>query len=180
MNNDFKIEIKAEDPEVQNITFTLLSNGTLSKAQIINQLVTVPNITENGTIFVQVEDDMGAQNVLIINVNAFNCPCKHDGKCIQKEGISYPVKPSDYLCQCKEPYYGSVCETRPNPCDELPCFPGLGCSFDQNYAYVTCEECPPLFEGDGKQCELKSTEGLREINNMRLYIKTISSFLSFS
>ena len=160
--------MKAEDPEGQDITFTLLSNGTLTTAQIMKQLVTISNITENGTVFVQVEDNMGAKNLLILKVNAFECPCKHDGKCIQKEGVSYPVQPSDYLCLCEERYYGSVCERRQNLCDELPCFPGLKCSFDQNSEDVTCEKCPPLFEGDGKQCELKSSEGLSLVSQSTL------------
>ena len=160
MNNDFKIEIKAKDPEGQNMTFSLISNGTLTKAQITKQLVRIPDIKENGTIYVQVKDDMGAKTVLILEVNAFECPCKHNGNCIQKKNVLYPVQSSDYSCQCEEPYHGVICENRPNPCDKLPCFPGLECSFDQNSEEINCEKCPPLFEGDGKQCKLKPTEGL--------------------
>ncbi|CAB4026027.1 von Willebrand factor D and EGF domain-containing -like [Paramuricea clavata] len=158
LNNDFKIQIMAVDPENQDMTFTLLSNGTLTTAQISKQLLTIPNVKENGTVYVQVEDEMGAKNILILEVNAFECPCVHNGKCYQNKSITYPVQPSDYLCECEDPYTGQRCEIRPNPCEELPCYPGLNCSTAQNSEGFTCEECPTLFQGDGKQCELKANE----------------------
>jgi hypothetical protein len=153
----------AVDPENQDMTFTLLLNGTLSTARISKHLLTISNIKKNGTVYVQVQDEMGGKNILILQVNALECPCVHNGKCYQNKTIVYPVQPSDYLCQCEDPYTGDRCEIRPNPCDELPCYPGLNCSTAQNSEGFTCEECPTLFQGDGKQCELKPTEGLEEI-----------------
>ena len=166
LNNDFQIQVMAEDPESQDMTFTLLSNGTLTTARITKQLLEISNLKQNGTVYVQVEDEMGAKNIFVLQVNAMECPCEHNGKCYQKQTITYPVQPSDYLCQCKDPYTGDLCEIRPNPCDKLPCYPGLECSPAQNSEGFTCEECPPLFQGDGKQCELKETEGLTEFNNI--------------
>ncbi|CAB4038658.1 latent-transforming growth factor beta-binding 4-like isoform X1, partial [Paramuricea clavata] len=158
LNNDTKIQIMAVDPENQDMTFTLLLNGTLTTAQISKQLLTISNLKENGTVYVQVQDEMGAKNILILQVNAFKCPCVHNGKCYQNKTIVYPIQLSDYLCQCEDPYTGDRCEIRPNPCNELPCYPGLECSIAQNSEGFTCEECPTLFEGDGKQCALKPTE----------------------
>ena len=163
LNNDFEIQIMAVDPENQDMTFTLLPNGTLSTARISKKLLTISNLKENGTVYIQVQDEMGAKNILIFQVNVFECQCVHSGKCYQNKTIVYPVQPSDYLCQCEDPYTGDRCEIRPNPCDELPCYPGLNCSTAQNSEGFTCEECPTLFQGDGKQCELKPTEGLEEI-----------------
>ena len=103
---------------------------------------------------------MGAKNVLILHVNAMRCPCEHNGTCVKKSVIMYPVKPSDYFCQCKKPYTGELCEIRPNPCKEQPCYPGLECKFSVNSEGFTCEECPAFFKGDGKHCELDKTKGL--------------------
>ncbi|CAB4017966.1 von Willebrand factor D and EGF domain-containing [Paramuricea clavata] len=148
----------AVDPENQDMTFTLLSNGTLITARISKQLLTITNLKENGTVYVQVQDEMDGKNILILQVNAFECPCVHNGKCYQSKSIAYPVHPTDYFCQCEDPYTGDRCEIRSNPCDELPCYPGLECSTAQNSEGFTCEKCPTLFQGDGKQCELKPTE----------------------
>jgi hypothetical protein len=152
----------AEDPENQHMTFTLLSNGTLTTARITEQLLTISNLNKNGTVFVQVEDEIGGKTILILQVNAFECPCKHNGQCYQKSNISYAVQQSDYLCRCEDSYTGDHCENPPNPCEKLPCYPGLQCSRSPDSEEFTCEKCPPLFEGDGKKCELKSTKGLTE------------------
>ena len=157
-----RVQIKAKDPEGQNITFTLLQNGTISlrKAQITKQGLLEINLGEQiGTVFIQAMDEMGAKSTLILHVNATRCPCEHNSKCYRKNTILYPVKASDYLCQCEEPYTGDLCEIRPNPCNEEPCFPGLQCTAAQNADGFTCEDCPPSFEGDGKKCELDKTKG---------------------
>ena len=160
LNNDFKIQIKAEDPEGQNMIFTLLSNGSLTNVQFTKQrLLIISNIEQNGTVYVQVEDEIGAKTIFILRVNVFKCPCMHYGKCYQKKDIVNPLQPSDYLCQCENAYKGDRCEIAPNPCDEQPCYPGLKCSSSQNSEGSACADCPPLFEGDGKNCELKPTEG---------------------
>ena len=160
LNEDFEIQLDAVDPEGQRMTFTLLSNGTLTGVDLIKHLLTITNIKKNGTVNVQVEDEIGAKSILILQVIAFECPCMHNGKCYQKKNIVYPVHPSDYVCKCEEPYKGEHCEILPNPCDEHPCYPGLQCSSVKNSEEFVCAECPPLFEGDGKKCELKPTEGL--------------------
>ena len=157
-----RVQIKAEDPEDKKITFTLLDNGTISlRSAFITKdgLIDLPLSKRNETIFIQVEDEMGGRNILILHVKAMQCPCKHDGKCYKRKTVEYPTKPSDYLCECKAPYSGSLCEIRPNPCDEQPCYSGLKCSPAQNSEGFTCEECPPLFEGDGKTCKLHTTKG---------------------
>lgn len=161
MNAYLRIQIKAQDPEGQNITFTLSKNGTISLANITTQGFLDLNLREKTeTLFIQVEDVMGAKNVLILHVNAMECPCENDGTCVKKSTIIYPVQLSDYFCQCKKPYTGELCENRPNPCEDQPCYPGLECSLAQNSEGFSCENCPPLFKGDGKQCELDSSQGL--------------------
>ena len=171
----------AKDTENQRMTFTLLSNGTLSTAQLTKQLLTISNLKQNGTVFVQVEDEMGAKTILILQVNAFECPCEHKGKCNQKQDISYPVQPSDYYCQCEDPYKGDLCEIRPtgpNPCNELPCYPGLECSPLQDSEEFTCEECPPSFQGNGTHCELKPTEGLTEVIVIYIFLSVVLCVLA--
>ena len=165
-NESLRVHIKAEDPEGEKITFTLLDNGTISprSASITKDgLIDIPLSKRNGTVFVQVEDVMGGRNILILHVNAMQCPCEHDGRCEKNKTVEYPTKPSDYLCKCKVPYSGSLCEIRPNPCDEQPCYSGLKCSSAKNSEGFTCEECPPLFEGDGKTCELDTTKGMKQL-----------------
>ena len=140
-----------------------MKNGTvgLISAYITKQGSLGLNLSEkNGTLIIQVEDAMGAKNVLLLQVNVKRCMCQHAGKCYKKSTIIYPVQLSDYFCQCKKPYTGDFCEVRPNPCEERPCYPGLKCNFAQNSEGFTCEECPALFKGDGKQCELDTAKGL--------------------
>ena len=157
----FRVQIKASDPEGQTLTFTLLQNGTISKAQITKQgLLGVTPGEKSGTVFIQVMDEMGAKSTLILHVNATQCPCKHNGNCYKRNTILYPVKASDYLCQCETPYKGDLCEIAPNPCYEQPCYPGLKCTPAQNSEGFTCEDCPPSFKGDGKHCELDNNQGL--------------------
>jgi cubilin len=58
-----------------------------------------------------------------------------------------------FTCQCPERYHGdgvSTCLSN-NPCDIVPCFPGLKCSRTSNGSYG-CEKCPPFFYGDGINC----------------------------
>ena len=165
LNLFLRVQIRAEDPEGQNITFTLLRNGTISLriSQISKEgFLDAYLADKHGTVFIQVDDDMGATNVLILHLNATKCPCEHNGTCHKNDTIFYPMQPSDYLCQCKEPYTGDLCEIRPNPCKEQPCYPGLQCTTAQNSEGFTCEDCPPSFKGDGKQCELDNTQGLYE------------------
>ena len=162
MNAFLAIQIEAQDPEGQNITFTLLRNGTirLRFAYIRKQVFLDTYPSKNETLFIQAEDAMGAKNVLILHVNVTKCPCEHDGICVKKSTIIYPVQLSDYFCQCKKPYTGEFCENRPDPCKDQPCYPGLECSLAQNSEGFACESCPPLFKGDGKQCELDNNQGL--------------------
>ena len=140
--------------------FTLLPNGTLSAVKLKKQVITISTIKRSGTLYIQVENEMGAMNILIIRVNAIKCPCAPHGKCYKNKTIPYAVHPSDYLCQCEKSYTGTLCETRSNPCNEQPCYPGLKCLSSQNPEGFTCEKCPPLFEGDGKQCQVLPTQGL--------------------
>ena len=166
-NEDFEVQVKAVDPEGQSMTFTLLlSNGTLKDVSFTKQSITITKIKKNGTVVVQVEDEIGAKSILIVQVIAFECPCLHNGKCYPKKHVTYPELPSDYLCECEDPYKGDRCEIEPNPCDEQPCYPGLRCSSATNSEEFTCADCPPLFEGDGKKCELKPTKGLIEMHNV--------------
>ncbi|XP_028406132.1 von Willebrand factor D and EGF domain-containing protein-like isoform X2 [Dendronephthya gigantea] len=163
-----RVQIKAEDPEDQKITFTLLENGTisLSSASITKDgRMDISLSGKNGTVYVQVEDVLGGRNVLILHVNAMQCPCEHGGKCYQKKSVKYPTTPSDYLCECKAPFSGNFCEIRPNPCDERPCYLGLTCSLAQNSEGFTCETCPPLFKGDGKTCELDTTKEKNSVDS---------------
>ena len=159
LNSDFKIQIKAEDPEGQNMTFNVLSNGSLTSAKFTAEVLIISNIKQNGTVYVEVEDEIGAKTIFVLRVIAFECPCMHHGKCLLQKSITNPVQPSDYLCQCENGYDGDRCEIAPNPCDELPCYPGLKCSSSGNSEGFVCADCPPLFEGDGKNCELKASEG---------------------
>ena len=141
----------------------------MTTARLTKQKVIIPNVKENGTVYVQAEDAISAKNILILRVIAFKCPCEHNGICFQKKNISYPVQRSDYLCQCEEPYRSQKCELQPKPCDKQPCFRGLKCFHDQNFVGFICEKCQKLFEGDGKQCILKTTEGLEGTTNF-IYI----------
>ncbi|XP_028418294.1 neurogenic locus notch homolog protein 1-like [Dendronephthya gigantea] len=158
LNKDFEILLNAEDDERHDLKFVLLSNGTFATAEITKRMLKISNVTKNGTVYIQVEDKMGAKSLLRLQVFVMKCPCKHDGECYQKQNVTYPVLPTDYYCQCHEQFSGSLCELRRNPCDKLPCFPGLQCSQDQNSDGYSCEQCPPLFEGDGKQCKREETE----------------------
>ena len=165
MNQVFEIRIQAEDVDGEEIVYALLTNGTLITAQITEKgLLTLSNVTENGTVYIQAKDKSGAQNILILRVNAIHCPCEHSGRCHQRADVRYPIQPNNYFCQCEEPYTGQHCEVLQNPCDDQPCYPGLKCSLTQNSKAFTCEDCPPLFEGDGKHCELKRTPGQQNIN----------------
>jgi hypothetical protein len=170
MNTDFQIRIEADDPEEEDIVYILMSNGTLSTAQITEQgLLTVSDVKFNGTVYIRVEDERGAWNILILHVIAMQCPCENHGKCYRKQNIPYPVQPSHYCCQCEEPYTGHLCEIRPNPCDEQPCYPGLKCLPAQNSEGFSCEDCPLLFKGDGKHCELNRTKGMLDIKNFYVF-----------
>jgi hypothetical protein len=161
IHKNFEIQIQAEDPEGDQIIYELLSNGTLETAAITeNGLLTITDVKMNGTVYIQAVDKRGATNYVIIQVKAIQCPCKNNGTCAQKRAISYAVLPSDFYCQCKGPFTGNFCETRPNPCNQQPCYPGLRCSMARNSEGFSCEDCPPLFDGDGKYCELNRTEGL--------------------
>ena len=162
INTSLRIKIIAEDREGQNITFTLLKNGTisLSLASITKSGYLVAKLVrKTGTLFIQAEDAMGAKNVLILRVNATECKCGRNGTCVKNPAILYPVQPSDYYCNCQRPFFGKLCENRPNPCEDKPCYPGLECSLAQNSEGFTCEDCPPLFKGDGKRCELDTNQG---------------------
>jgi hypothetical protein len=160
MDEEFQIRIQAEDPEGDNIVYTLMSNGTLTTAEITELgLLTVFDVSKNGTVYVKAEDGKGGENIFILNMRTMQCPCEHSGECFLKQNISYPVQPSHYSCHCKDPYTGRLCEIRINPCDEQPCYPGLMCFPAQTSREFTCEDCPPLFEGDGKHCELNRTNG---------------------
>ena len=157
------IQIEAEDPEGQNITFTLLRNGTITLrlAYITKDGFLRAHPNKNGTLFIQAEDEMGAKNILILHINITQCPCKNDGECYRNEKIIYPVKASDYLCRCKVQYTGNLCEKNASLCNEESCFPGLKCSPSQNQSEgYECEKCPPSFTGDGRHCELNITKGM--------------------
>ena len=160
LSNDLRIQIKAGDSTGKNMTYLLMSNGTFTNSRITKQgVLTIPALNESGTVYIQVEDEKGTRNILILQVKAMECPCKNNGKCYQNESIVYAVKTSDYFCECEKPYTGKMCEIGPNLCDEEPCYPGLKCSAAQNSDGFTCEKCPPSFEGDGKNCKLSTTQG---------------------
>ncbi|XP_028411917.1 neurogenic locus notch homolog protein 2-like [Dendronephthya gigantea] len=160
LNTDFKIQIEAQDPEGEDISFVLTLNFTTANAQITELgLLTIFRLNNNVTVHIRVEDKKGGRNFFILEIIGMACPCENNGKCYIRPHITYPVKKSDYICHCEEPYTGRQCESRPNPCGEQPCFPGLKCSSALNSEGFTCEKCPPLFEGDGKSCELKIIKG---------------------
>lgn len=132
LNKDFEILLNAEDHESHNLKFVLLLNRTLATAQITKKVLKIQNVRKNGTVYIQVEDEMGAKDLLLLQVVVITCACKHKGECYRKQNVTYPVQPSDYDCHCKEEFSGSLCETRPSPCDKLPCFPGLQCTQAQS------------------------------------------------
>ena len=155
LNKDFQIQLKAVDPESHHFTYSLLANGTIKNAQLSRDGLLKIVVNKTGTVSIRVEDDLGAQRVLTLQVIAISCPCKNGGEC--KNSSSYPKHSSDYTCSCVAPYVGEQCESRPDPCQEIPCFPGLKCSPTNDK--FTCEECPKLFQGDGIKCELKPEGG---------------------
>ena len=115
INQVFEIRIQAEDVEGEEIVYALLTNGTLITAQITEKgLLTLSNVTDNGTVYIQAKDKRGVQNILVLNVNAIHCPYEHSGRCRQKGNISYPVQPNNYFCQCEEQYTGQHCEVLQN------------------------------------------------------------------
>ncbi|XP_028412360.1 neurogenic locus notch homolog protein 1-like [Dendronephthya gigantea] len=163
LNMDFKIQIEARDPEDEDLVFEVMSNGTLTTAEITeNGFLTIPELKESGSVYILVKDKKNAQNFLVLNVKAMQCQCEQNGKCQKKQNVTYPVKRSDYICRCNEPFAGEKCEKRSNPCREQPCFPGLKCSSALNSEGFTCEKCPPLFKGDGKYCELNNVKDVEK------------------
>ena len=157
LNRHFQILIKAVDPENQHFTYSLLANGTIKNAQLSRDGLFTILVKETGSVSIRVEDDLGGQRVLTLQVIAIPCPCKNGGECKKKKSSLYPEHSSDYICQCVAPYVGEYCESRHDPCQKLPCFPGLECSLISDK--FICEECPKLFQGDGIKCELKPEAG---------------------
>ena len=147
------------DPEGQFLKYSLLPEGTINNAQLSRDGNLTMFVKNSGNVHIKVEDDLGGQNVINLKIIAIQCPCKNGGVCSKDKSFPYPTDPSAYACNCLAPFTGNLCEFRPNPCDKFPCFPGLNCSLTNSVSGYICEECPKLFDGDGRNCVLKRTAG---------------------
>ena len=155
------MQIKAIDPEAQNLNYSLLGNWT-ENARLSGNGLLIVFVKESGNVSVKVEDEMGGQSIFILQIIAMACPCKNNGVCYKVKS-SYPVDPSDYSCSCALPHVGKFCESVSDPCEQVPCFPGLKCS--PTGTNFTCEECPELFEGNGIKCNFIPAPGQHKIFN---------------
>ena len=164
-NTELQLQIIAVDPEYQSLKYSVLSNGTMKASIDIDRRLTV-TVEKSGNVYVKIEDDIGQTSTLDIQIIAVQCLCQNGGKCIWQNSSPYPVKSPTYTCTCVESYTGKTCGVF-KACENVPCYPGLNCLVTADG--FSCEKCPKMFEGDGKDCTL-SVHGSELSYSWNLYI----------
>ncbi|XP_035660212.1 uncharacterized protein LOC118404934 [Branchiostoma floridae] len=154
-----ELQVTAEDPEGNPVTYSIANVSTIPGATI-NPVTGSLSWRPTSILPVQLEivakDDKGASSSSYPMVKL--CDCRNGGTCnfvtVDFTGEINPVGQFQVVtCSCPEAYAGEFCEADKNECEEDPCYPGVVCTDNvAPAAGFTCGPCPSGLDGTGEKC----------------------------
>ncbi|KAI8506374.1 hypothetical protein Bbelb_158010 [Branchiostoma belcheri] len=150
VGQEFSLHITVEDDG--QVSVSLSGPGEIDAN---NTYRWTPEDTENVTITLLAQDDMGAITMATPDVTV--CNCQNGGAC--DWDVTSPRVAGFAVAQCACPlgYTGTFCETDFDGCSIAPCYPGVNCTdsqapLDAGENEYTCGTCPAGMVGDGEYC----------------------------
>ncbi|XP_019627934.1 PREDICTED: mucin-like protein [Branchiostoma belcheri] len=150
VGQEFSLHITVEDDG--QVSVSLSGPGEIDAN---NTYRWTPEDTENVTITLLAQDDMGAITMATPDVTV--CNCQNGGAC--DWDVTSPRVAGFAVAQCACPlgYTGTFCETDFDGCSIAPCYPGVNCTdsqapLDAGENEYTCGTCPTGMVGDGEYC----------------------------
>ncbi|XP_051773809.1 mucin-like protein [Ctenopharyngodon idella] len=144
VNSTVRVQFKAQDPNKDQITFSLASTRsprvTIGSSDGI--LVWSPSSIQPVNLTIQVSDQTSSS--LITPVLQL-CNCVNGGSC-QYNSVAENLLLGKFQvvgCLCPPGFSGKYCDNRTDVCKGKPCFPGVECIRQKEADLFTCGQCPP-------------------------------------
>ncbi|XP_055025536.2 uncharacterized protein [Misgurnus anguillicaudatus] len=144
VNTSVRVQIKAQDPNKDQITFSLAlprpSRATIGSGDGV--LVWTPQSILPVNLTVQVSDQTSSSMITpVLQI----CNCLNGGSC------QYDSVVENYLqgkfqvvaCLCPPGFSGKYCDDKTDVCRGKPCFPGVECFKQKEADSFMCGQCPP-------------------------------------
>ncbi|XP_024114390.1 von Willebrand factor D and EGF domain-containing protein isoform X2 [Oryzias melastigma] len=158
---DFTLQLQAQDPEGSPLIFSLLSGpegASLSAAGLLTWRP-APDAADTALFHFTVTDECGAETRASVEVSVLTCDCLNGASCVPDPHL--PSGRGAFTCACPEGFTGRRCEVdaddcKPNPCRFGRCIDGpntFSCVCPPGMTGRTCredvDECPsqPCFPG---------------------------------
>ncbi|XP_067277091.1 uncharacterized protein si:ch73-105b23.6 [Pseudorasbora parva] len=144
VNSTVRVQFKAQDPNRDQITFSLASphstRVTIGSSDGI--LVWSPSGIQPLNLTIQVSDQTSSS---VITPVLQLCNCMNGGSC-QYNSVAENLLLGKFqvvACLCPPGFSGKYCDNRTDVCKGKPCFPGVECIRQREPDLFTCGQCPP-------------------------------------
>ncbi|XP_027863737.1 mucin-like protein isoform X2 [Xiphophorus couchianus] len=151
VNSQVNVQIVAQDPNGDPITYTLLFASSEAHVGRVNGYLTwTPRSTKPYQLAVKVSD--GQTSSLFTPVLRV-CNCLNGGTCLYDSVAENHLQGKFQVvgCLCPKGYSGMFCGNTTNTCRGKPCFRGVQCDPKSGPDQFSCGDCPGNTVSNGKQ-----------------------------
>ncbi|XP_023183582.1 mucin-like protein [Xiphophorus maculatus] len=151
VNSQVSVQIVAQDPNGDPITYTLLFASSEAHVGRVNGYLTwTPRSTKPYQLAVKVSD--GQTSSLFTPVLRV-CNCLNGGTCLYDSVAENHLQGKFQVvgCLCPKGYSGMFCGNTTNACRGKPCFRGVQCDPKSGPDQFSCGDCPGNTVSNGKQ-----------------------------
>ncbi|KAF6735252.1 Fibrillin-1 [Oryzias melastigma] len=145
------VQVVAQDPNSDPITYSLLSPWPLGAAIVTGSLTWMPLSTQPVQLTIKVSDSLRASSFFtpILRV----CSCLNGGTCLHESVNENHLQGKFQVvgCLCPKGFGGKFCENTTDVCRGKPCFPAVPCNSSSEPGQFTCGECPDDTFSNGKE-----------------------------
>ncbi|KTG37591.1 hypothetical protein cypCar_00011224 [Cyprinus carpio] len=152
VNSTVRVQFKAQDPNRDQITFSLglprSPRVTIGSSDGV--LVWTPSGIQPVNLTIQVSDQTSSS---VITPVLQLCNCMNGGSCQYNSVVENHLQGKFQVvgCLCPLGFSGKYCDNRADVCKGKPCFPGVECIRQKEGDLFTCGPCPPPTVYQGKQ-----------------------------
>ncbi|RVE63080.1 hypothetical protein OJAV_G00164860 [Oryzias javanicus] len=142
-DEDFTLQLQAQDPEGSAVLFSLLSGpegASLSEAGLLTWRAAA-DAADTPLFHFTVTDECGAETRASVEVSVLTCDCLHGASCAPDPRL--PSGSGAFTCACPEGFAGRRCEVDADDCKPNPCRFGRCIDGPNTFSCV----CPPGMTG---------------------------------